>query len=64
MSETKAGYRHRIVKVRRVRDAVGAYCLDCQRVIADICDPYWSWRKSQVMHERGSGHKTIMYKLI
>lgn len=26
-------YQHRMVKVRRVRDAVGAYCLDCQRVI-------------------------------
>lgn len=30
-------YQHRIVKVRRVKDAIGAYCLDCQRVIADDC---------------------------
>lgn len=53
-------YQHRIVKVRRVRDAIGAYCLDCQRVIADW---RWSWRKSQKMHEQESGHRTVMYKL-
>lgn len=57
-------YQHRIVKVRRVKDAIGAYCLDCQRVIADESQWQWSWRKSQLMHERGSGHQTIMYKVI
>lgn len=57
-------YQHRIVKVRRVKDAIGAYCLDCQRVIADICDPCWHWRKSQKLHENGTGHKTITYKLV
>jgi len=50
----------RLVKVKRVRDAIGAYCLNCNRVIADDCSPYWHWRKSQVMHERGTGHKTVM----
>lgn len=61
--ESLKPYQHRIVKVRRVRDAIGAYCLDCQRVIANDCDPHWHWRKSQVMHERGTGHKTIMYTI-
>lgn len=56
-------YQHRIVKVRRVKDAIGAYCLDCQRVIADNCQTCWHWRKSQGLHERGTGHKTIMYRL-
>lgn len=54
----------RMVPVRLVRDAVGAYCLTCQRGIGD---PYqifpWSWRKSQMLHERSTGHKTIMYTL-
>ena len=56
-------YQHRIVKVRRVRDAIGAYCLDCQRVIADDTQWQWGWRKSQLMHEKGSGHRTMMYKV-
>ena len=50
----------RLVEVKRVRDAIGAYCLDCDRMIADNCDPYWHWRKSQAMHERGAGHKVVM----
>lgn len=53
----------RVTPVRRVKDAIGAYCLTCQRVIADDTQWCWSWRKSQLMHERGSGHKTIMYNL-
>ena len=56
-------YQHRIVKVRRVKDAIGAYCLDCQRVIADETQWQWHWRKSQKLHEQGSGHRTIMYSL-
>lgn len=57
-------YQHRIVRARRVKDAIGAYCLDCQRVIADECQTCWHWRKSQLMHEQGTGHKTIMYRII
>lgn len=39
-----------------------------RRVIADDCDPYWHWRKSQWMHEQGTEsqgkkHKVIMYAL-
>lgn len=59
---SKGGFR--MVQVKRVRDAVGAYCLDCQR---NVCEPYqhfpWTWRKSQKLHEQGSGHRTIMYSL-
>lgn len=56
-----------MVRVYRVRDAIGAYCLDCQRGVGDWSTP-WHWRKSQVMHERGTAsqgakHKTIMYAL-
>lgn len=55
----------RMVQVRRACDAVGAYCLDCQRGIGEPWQTFpWSWRKSQKLHERGSGHKTIMYKLV
>lgn len=56
-------YQHRIVKVKRVQDAKGAYCLDCQRQIADDTQWQWHWRKSQKMHERATGHRTIMYSL-
>jgi hypothetical protein len=54
----------KVFKCRRVKDAVGAYCLDCQRVIADDCQTVWHWRKSQMLHERGTGHQTIMYKVV
>lgn len=63
MEKETSSYKHQIVRVRRVRDAIGAYCLDCQRSIADVCDPSWHWRKSQKMHEKGTGHKVIMYNL-
>lgn len=54
----------RMVPARLVRDAVGAYCLTCQRGIGDLYQiSPWSWRKSQMLHERSTGHKTIMYTL-
>lgn len=62
-SSTSTNYQHRLIEVKRVRDATGAYCLDCQRVITDQTDWQWSWRKSQKMHEQGSGHRTVMYKV-
>lgn len=34
----------RLVKVNRVKDAIGP----------------WPWRKSQALHEKGSGHKVVM----
>lgn len=60
-------YHHQIVKVKRVKDAIGAYCLDCQRVIGDVSGP-WHWTKSKWLHENGTEsqgkkHKVIMYTL-
>ena len=56
-------YEHcRAVIVKRVRDAIGALCVDCG-AHWDHCDPYWSWRKSQAMHERGTGHTCVMYTM-
>lgn len=34
----------------------GAFCHECKAVF-DECNPFWSWQKSQAMHERGTGHK-------
>lgn len=68
LSDPLVQYRHRMVEVKRVRDAIGAYCLDCQRVIADHCQSCWHWRKSQRLHEQGTEsqgrkHKVIMFTL-
>lgn len=52
----------RMTRVHRVKDAIGAYCLTCQRGIGEPWQVHpWSWRKSQMLHERSTGHKTIMY---
>lgn len=48
--------------VKLVRDAHGCYCQQCKAVIADDCSPYWHWRKSQRLHEQGTGHKVIMFR--
>lgn len=49
-----------VVKVKRVRDAVGAKCRDCDAVF-DVTNSWpWGWRKSQWLHE-SSGHKMDMY---
>lgn len=48
----------RLVKVNRVKDAIGAYCLTCHQTFHG-CYP-WPWRKSQALHEKGSGHKVVM----
>lgn len=48
--------------VSRVKDADGALCLDCGQRFDITTSPYWPWRNSQHMHERGTGHKTKMYR--
>jgi len=48
-----------MVEVKRVKDATGAYCLECNYVFIDCT--FWHWRKSQWMHEKGTGHKTILF---
>jgi hypothetical protein len=52
----------RFVKVKRVREACGAYCTHCGEVFDEL-QPFWHWRKSQYMHERGTGHKMVMFKI-
>jgi len=52
-----------VIAVRRVRDADGATCLNCGTVFTIYTNQTvpWSWRKSQLMHEKGSGHKTQLF---
>jgi len=51
----------------QVRDAIGAYCPKCKsehniHVEFNIYNArYWSWRKSQYMHEKASGHKMRLF---
>lgn len=53
-----------IVQVKRVKDAVGAYCFDCNRAIGEPWQTFpWSWRKSQMLHESSTGHRTAMYRI-
>lgn len=52
-----------LIQVDRVRDAAGALCLDCAQRFDPTTNPYWHWRKSQVMHERGTRHLTRMFKI-
>lgn len=46
-------------RVRLVRDADGASCRDCGAVFGRLWpEPVpWDWRRSQAMHEKGSGHR-------
>lgn len=54
----------RMVQVKRVRDATGAYCLDCNRAVGEPYQTFpWTWRKSQRLHETSMGHRTIMYRI-
>lgn len=48
---------------RRVKDASGAACRECPCVFTAASSPYWSWRRSQALHERGTGHKMDMFAL-
>lgn len=55
-----------VYPVRRVRDADGASCLDCGYVVGvawrEGMVP-WSWRQSQAMHERGTGHRMQLFSM-
>lgn len=52
-------------KVKLVRDADGAYCLTCNIYFDEVTNnPVpWSWRKSQWMHQQGTGHTMQLYRL-
>jgi hypothetical protein len=53
-------------RVTRVREADGASCPTCGQVFGvawrEGMVP-WTWRQSQAMHERGTGHKMQLFKL-
>ena len=50
-----------IVPVKLVRDAIGAWCQDCDARFHIYNEgPYWGWRRSQALHER-TGHRMALY---
>ena len=48
--------------VRRVRDADGGYCPTWDQLWTECCSDLWPWRHSQLMHERGTGHQTVLVR--
>jgi hypothetical protein len=59
---------HPAEPVRLVREADGAYCEDCGWYGDELSHAHlpraWTWRKSQWMHERGTGHRTRMFRYV
>ena len=53
--------RFQPVKVRTVKQAIGARCLDCGQVFTESFP--WHWRKSQALHEKGTGHKMELFTI-
>lgn len=53
-------------KVKLVRDADGARCLACPALWDEFTNQSvpWSWRDSQWMHERGTDHRTEMFRRV
>lgn len=47
--------------VRTVRDAHGAYCPTCDTVLHS---PFWHFSKSKALHESGSGHKVVLFRIV
>lgn len=52
----------KLIEVKRVKDAIGAYCLDCQQVFNDITP--WHWTKSKWLHENGTESQGKKHKVI
>jgi hypothetical protein len=54
-----------VYPVKRVRDADGASCRDCGTVFGTAWfEPVpWDWRRSQAMHEKGTGHHMQLFSL-
>lgn len=52
--------------VKRVRDADGAACKDCESWFdrySNLNLP-WTWKRSKWMHERGTGHRMELYRIV
>ena len=52
-----------LIRTRKVSEAHGAVCRDCSAVFEVANSQYWSWRKSQGMHEAGTGHRMDMFRI-
>lgn len=52
-------------QVDRMRDAVGAVCIDpeCGQVFTADSSPYWSWDRSAAAHRIGTGHATRLFSV-
>lgn len=59
-TKTKPAYK--LVEVYKVKDAIGAYCLDCQQVFGDLVP--WHWTKSKWLHENGTESQGKKHKVI
>lgn len=44
-----------------MKQAIGARCLDCGQVFTESFP--WHWRKSQALHEKGTGHKMELFTI-
>ncbi len=60
-----------IENVKRVRDADGALCRDCDAYFDDATNyslpAAWTWRHSQWMHEGGhhpNGHRMNLFRYV
>lgn len=54
------------VRVARVRDAYGAVCRDCTHHVDEggHLNLPWRWQQSKAMHERATGHRMDLYRLV
>jgi hypothetical protein len=53
--------------VKTLRDADGAECRDCSEVFGrywQLSSIPWGWKQSKAMHERYSGHKMRLFKVV
>lgn len=57
---------YEVAIVRRVKDADGAACKECECWFDDFTNQTvtWSWKTSKWMHERGAGHKMELYRRV
>jgi hypothetical protein len=40
----------------------GAFCPECKAVFDDTSGSPWGWRKSQALHENGTGHRMKRFR--
>ena len=60
----RTGVRWPAEPVKRVRDADGAMCTECEWVRDRVSPAPWGWRKSQALHEQGTGHRVVMFRYL